>query len=651
MEPVHVVVMGVSGCGKTTVAGILGDRMGWTVVEADDLHPQSNIDKMSSGQPLNDEDRAPWLDKIRDVIADHDARGESTVVTCSALKQAYRDVLREGAPNVIHMHLDGPRELLESRLKARTGHFMPSGLLDSQFATLEPLENDELGEEVDIAGTPPEIATDIQRKIQIMAANKNAQDRDKRREEFSGEEKADIGLYGLGVMGSSLARNLARRGYKVAVANLDPKVTHEFVQKYGHEGNFLPAEGIEDFAAQLSTPRVALVVVTAGSPVDSVADQLAAQFEDGDVIVDMGNSFFDDTRRREAHYAEQGINFVGCGMSGGEEGALTGPALMVGGSDAAYDRLGPMFEQISAKADDGQPCCAHVGPDGAGHFVKTIHNGIEYADMQLISEAYELMAPASSAADLSKTFADWNEGELNSFLMEITADILGQEDSPGVPMLDVIDDVAGQKGTGMWTAQASINLGADASLLIEALLARFASGSPLRKLVKIDVDTPEPPKNDEFIEDVRRALYVGKIVAYVQGFQVIDSASDAYKWNVDKAKLALTWREGCIIRAEFLDVIAKIFTDTKVPGALLVSEPFVSKLVEYLPSLRRVVAHGAMSGTPTPAFSAALTYIDTLRADRLPTSLVAAQRDYFGAHGFRRVDEEGLFHRKWQGEL
>lgn len=271
--------------------------------------------------------------------------------------------------------------------------------------------------------------------------------------------------------------------------------------------------------------------------------------------------------------------------------------------------------------------------------------------MQLISEAYALMTPMLSAKELSEMFGMWNQGELNSFLMEITSDILSQEDKPGMPIIDVIDDVADQKGTGMWTAQVAINLGVDASLLIEALLARFASASPLRRLVDMTVDAPQALADKEFIEDVRRALYVGKIVAYAQGFQVIDAASDIYAWDINKAQLALTWREGCIIRADFLDIIAKIFTETAVPGALLLSEPFVSTLAEYLPSLRRVVAHGVHSGVATPAFSAALAYLDTLRADRLPTALVQAQRDYFGAHGFRRIDSEGVFHRQWQAEV
>lgn len=651
MNPVHIVVMGVSGSGKTTVAGILGDRLGWTVIEADDLHPKSNIDKMASGHPLDDDDRAPWLVKIRDVMAGFDADGKSTVVTCSALKRSYRDILREAGDNVVFMHLHGARDLLESRLNARTGHFMPADLLDSQFATLEALQDDELGAEIDIAHTPARIASIIEARLDEMSATRRKHYRDERIEQLGIDKKADVGLYGLGVMGTAIARNLARRGYRVAIANVDPAVMDAFIDDYGHEGVFLPSLSIEDFAAQLSEPRVALLMVTAGSPVDSVSDQVAAQFDRGDIIVDMGNSHFDDTRRRQTEFADRGIHFVGCGTSGGEEGALAGPALMVGGSREAYDRLSPILEKIAAKADDGRACCLHVGSDGAGHFVKTIHNGIEYADMQLISEAYALMAPILSAKELSEMFGMWNQGELSSFLMEITSDILSQEDKPGMPIIDVIDDVAGQKGTGMWTAQVAISLGVDASLLIEALLARFASASPLRRLVEMTVDAPQVPAEKEFIEDVRRALYVGKIVAYAQGFQVIDAASDIYAWDINKAQLALTWREGCIIRADFLDIIARIFTETAVPGALLVSEPFVSTLAEYLPSLRRVVAYGVHSGVATPAFSAALAYLDTLRADRLPTALVQAQRDYFGAHGFRRIDLEGVFHRQWQAEV
>nr|WP_275587044.1 NADP-dependent phosphogluconate dehydrogenase [Arcanobacterium pluranimalium] len=475
--------------------------------------------------------------------------------------------------------------------------------------------------------------------------------------------RADIGVYGLGVMGAALARNLARRGYVVAVTNIDPAVTKQFLADYGDEGEFIETAAVEEFAAALKTPRVAMLMVTAGQAVDSVSENLARQFNSGDIIVDMGNSHFGDTCRREEHFAHSGINFVGCGTSGGQQGALHGPALMVGGSVQAYERLGGMFESIAAKAQDGAPCCAHIGENGAGHFVKTLHNGIEYADMQLISEAYALMRSGMqlSPAQIAEVFTRWNEGELSSYLTEITADILKREDSPGVPLIDVIDDAAGQKGTGLWTAQIALELGVPASILIEAVQARVLSGAPYRGrgVFGQGTDADVMPAwhescgegvvadLDEMTEHVRRALYLGKLASYSQGFSIIDAGSLEYSWEIDKAQVALNWRAGCIIRAELLETISDAFSREPELDLVLASPLFSEVLDEYLASLRIVVGLAASAGVPTPALYATLSYIDSLRSDRLPTALIQAQRDCFGSHGFKRVDKDGVFHADW----
>ncbi|MFC5370865.1 NADP-dependent phosphogluconate dehydrogenase [Arcanobacterium bovis] len=475
--------------------------------------------------------------------------------------------------------------------------------------------------------------------------------------------RADIGVYGLGVMGAALARNLARKGYTVAVTNIDSSVTQQFLADFGDEGDFIEATAVEDFAAELKTPRVAMLMVTAGQAVDSVSASLAAYFSPGDVIVDMGNSHFGDTCRRQEHFAHAGLHFVGCGTSGGQQGALLGPALMVGGSAHAYARLGAMFESIAAKADDGAPCCAHVGENGAGHFVKTLHNGIEYADMQLISEAYALLRSGlgMSAPSIGEIFAEWNQGELNSYLTEITADILIREDSPGVPLVDVIDDAAGQKGTGLWTAQIALELGVPASILIEAVQARVLSAVPYRSrnaqrnIMGGDTDSQRWSENssgtvgdfEEMIEHVRRALYLGKIASYSQGFSIIDAGSLEYGWDINKAQVALNWRAGCIIRAELLEKISDAFSQEPELDLLLASPLFRGVIDEYLSSLRIVTELAVSAGVPAPALYATLSYLDSLRSDRLPTALIQAQRDCFGSHGFKRVDKDGVFHEEW----
>ncbi|MDO5035176.1 MAG: NADP-dependent phosphogluconate dehydrogenase [Actinomycetaceae bacterium] len=642
-EPIHVVVMGVSGSGKTTVAGILQDRWGWEFAEADEFHPQANIDKMHAGIPLTDEDRAPWLKLIREWMTSQEKAGKSTIVTCSALKKGYRDVLREGGAPVVFMHLDGDHSLLASRLAARTDHFMPPSLLDSQFATLEDLTADELGAVVDIAGTPAEIASQIEVKIKELthdSARTSAVE--------PAEATANVGLYGLGVMGSALARNIASRGFKTAVLNIDPQQTDRFMEAYGSQGEFVPAKSAAEFVASLERPRKILVMVTAGAPVDSVLAELSPHLESGDIVVDMGNSNFRDTRRREVAMRQRGLYFVGTGTSGGEEGALTGPALMIGGADAAYEQLRPIFEAIAARAEDGATCAVHVGPDGAGHLTKTLHNGIEYADMEVIAEIYHLLHGAfgRSNAEIADLFEAWNDTELRSYLLEISAAIL-RYTSDGEDFIEKVSDRAGHKGTGAWSSMIGIELGVDVGMLVNSLLARFASASKTRDAWPALEVAPYPA--DAFgvsDESLREALLLAKLVAYTQGLGVIRAASDSFEWGIDLAGVCRGWRAGCIIRGAMLDDFANVLDGGADPASILLSS---ADLVEqYLPSLRRVVAAASLAGAPSVALGSALNYLESVRADRLPTALIQAQRDYFGAHGFERVDMEGKgFHGPW----
>ncbi len=418
----------------------------------------------------------------------------------------------------------------------------------------------------------------------------------------------------------------------------------------------MPSSSYEEFAASLTKPRTAIIMVKAGKGTDAVIDALVNVFEPGDIIVDGGNALFTDTIRRERAVRETGINFVGAGISGGEEGALLGPSIMPGGSDESWVTLGPILKSIAAVAE-GEPCVTHVGHDGAGHFVKMVHNGIEYADMQLIAEAYDLIrrGTGKTPAEIADVFAEWNTGELESYLIEITAEVLRQVDAAtGAPLVDVILDQAGAKGTGAWTVQTALNLGVPVSGIAEAVFARSLSSHPEQRAVSgglpgpVEALTVTDP--DAFIEDVRLALYASKIVAYSQGFDEIRAGAAEYGWSIDLGAVSKIWRGGCIIRAQFLNRIADAYNDTPDLPVLLTAPYFVEALGRAQDSWRRIVSTAATAGIPAPAFSSSLSYYDGIRAERLPAALVQGQRDFFGAHTYKRIDREGTFHTLWSGD-
>jgi 6-phosphogluconate dehydrogenase len=467
-------------------------------------------------------------------------------------------------------------------------------------------------------------------------------------------EKAQIGVTGLAVMGRNLARNFARHGHTVALHNRTYSRTKELVEEFGSEGTFIPSESAEDFVASLERPRRVVIMVKAGKPTDDVIDEFAPLLEPGDMLIDAGNAHFLDTRRREAALRERGLHFVGTGVSGGEEGALHGPSIMPGGSKESYESLGPLLEDISAKVD-GEPCCVHVGPDGAGHFVKMVHNGIEYADMQLIAEAYDLLRQVGghSPAEIAEVFRGWNEGRLGSYLIEITAEVLKQSDpETGKPFVDVVLDQAEQKGTGRWTVQAALDLGVPVSGIAESVFARALSGDADVRKAAADAGLPGPSAaagagGETLRDDVEQALFASKIVAYAQGFQQIQAASREYGWDIDPGAMAKIWRAGCIIRAKFLEYIRKAYDKSPDLATLLVDDYFLDAVSGAQDAWRRVVATAAQQGIPAPGFASALAYYDGLRAKRLPAALIQGQRDFFGAHTYRRIDREGSFHILW----
>lgn len=453
-------------------------------------------------------------------------------------------------------------------------------------------------------------------------------------------------------MGRNLARNLARNGFRVAVHNRTRSRTDALVEGFGDEGTFVPAGDLAELVASLEKPRRIIIMVKAGGPTDAVIDELVPLLEPGDIVVDAGNAHFADTRRREAALREHGLHFVGVGVSGGEEGALNGPSIMPGGSPEAYAALEPMLTRIAARVGD-QPCCTHIGPDGAGHFVKMLHNGIEYADMQLIGESYDLMRRVLGLqpAELAEVFRTWNSGDLESFLVEITAEVLAQVDeSTGKPFVDVVVDQAGQKGTGRWTVQVALDLGVPVSGMAEAVFARSLSGDAVRRVAASPV-LPGPAAFDapveSFVDDVRHALYASKLVAYAQGFDAIRAASEEYGWDIDLGAVSSLWRGGCIIRARFLDRIREAYDRDPDLPTLLVDDYFRDALADGQDAWRRVVSVAAQSGVPAPGFASALAYYDGLRAERLPAALIQGQRDLFGAHTYQRIDRPGTYHLDW----
>lgn len=470
---------------------------------------------------------------------------------------------------------------------------------------------------------------------------------------------AQIGVVGLAVMGSNIARNFANHGHTVAVYNRTTAKTDKFMEDFGNTGSFVPSATIEDFVKSLERPRRALIMVQAGAGTDAVINQLADAMEPGDIIIDGGNALYTDTIRREKEVRERGLHFVGAGISGGEEGALNGPAIMPGGPAESYESLGPLLESISAKVD-GEPCCTHIGPDGAGHFVKMVHNGIEYADMQVIGEAYHLLRHAAGMepAEVAEVFREWNNGDLDSYLIQITSEVLAQTDAEtGKPLVDVIADAAGQKGTGRWTVKSALDLGIPVTGIGEAVFARALSGARSQReaaqgnLPSGNLSTAlNPADREQFIEDVRRALYASKLVAYAQGFDQILAGSEEYHWGLDPKDMARIWRGGCIIRARFLNRITEAYDENPNLESLLLAPYFNNELQDLIDSWRKVVITATGLGLPIPVFASSLSYYDSLRAQRLPAALIQGQRDFFGAHTYGRIDKPGAFHTLWSGD-
>ncbi|MFB4359990.1 NADP-dependent phosphogluconate dehydrogenase [Pantoea sp. BS_8] len=465
--------------------------------------------------------------------------------------------------------------------------------------------------------------------------------------------KQQIGVVGMAVMGRNLALNIESRGYTVSVFNRSREKTDEVIAE--NPGKKLaPFYTVKEFVDSLEKPRRILLMVQAGEATDKTIASLTPHLDKGDILIDGGNTFYKDTIRRNKELSDQGFNFIGTGVSGGEEGALKGPSIMPGGQKEAYELVAPILDKIAARAEDGEACVSYIGPDGAGHYVKMVHNGIEYGDMQLIAEAYALLKGALGLnnEELAKRFTEWNNGELSSYLIDITKDIFTKKDEDGHYLIDVILDEAANKGTGKWTSQSSLDLGEPLSLITESVFARYLSSLKSQRVAASKVLSGPQAKafagdQAEFVEKVRRALYLGKIVSYAQGFSQLRAASDENNWDLHYGEIAKIFRAGCIIRAQFLQKITDAYAEDAGIANLLLAPYFKDIADQYQQALRDVVAYAVQNGIPTPTFSAAIAYYDSYRSEVLPANLIQAQRDYFGAHTYKRIDKEGVFHTEW----
>jgi len=470
--------------------------------------------------------------------------------------------------------------------------------------------------------------------------------------------KQEVGVVGMAVMGKNLALNIESRGYSVALYNRTGSKTEAVVEE-NSDKNLKATYSVEEFVNAIEKPRRIVLMVKAGKGTDATIQSLLPHLDQGDVLIDGGNTFFENTMRRNAELADSGINFIGTGVSGGEEGALKGPSIMPGGQKEAYDLVAPILEKIAAKAEDGTPCVTYIGPNGAGHYVKMVHNGIEYGDMQLIAESYDLMKNVLglSVDEMADIFSEWNQGELDSYLIEITADILTRKDDEGTdqPIVDMILDSAGNKGTGKWTSQSSLDLGVPLPLITESVFARYISAFKQERVQASEIlqKTPEysfTGDKKELLEKIRQALYFSKIMSYAQGFAQLRAASDEYDWNLPFGEIAKIWRAGCIIRAQFLQKITDAYDKDPDIDNLLLDDYFKEIAEKYQQAVRDVIGVAVQAGVPVPTFSSAIAYFDSYRAKRLPANLIQAQRDFFGAHTYERVDKEGIFHYSWYDE-
>jgi 6-phosphogluconate dehydrogenase len=625
-------ITGVSGSGKTTIGKAIAERLNIPFYDGDDFHPMNNISKMSSGIPLSDDDRWPWLKEIN-AFLHKKIKSKNLVLACSALKNDYRNILSEGlSPSQITwIHLEGDFDTIYQRLSLREGHYMSHHMLQSQFDIYQKAEE----------GITISIANDLDTIIENIMSNILT-------------SKSDIGLIGLGVMGTSLARNISQKGYQISLYNRHVPQKEEnialcAVVQYPELEGALPFDDLSLFIASLASPRRVFLMVNAGQAVDDIVSKLLPLLSIGDVIVDGGNSYFKDTEQRQKQCAEFGIHFLGCGVSGGEEGALKGPSIMPGGSKLGFSLLKDILYAISAKNVDGEICCEYIGEGGSGHFVKMVHNGIEYAEMQLIAEVYSHLRYDQKMilSDIADIFESWNRGEEASYLLEITVEILRFKDDDGQPLLDKISDVAANKGTGSWTTIVACEMGIPIPGISSALFARYLSSFKSKRLKYHTLFSPSQDTFETDIHTIKQTYTMARILNHDQGVRLIKEASETYQWGIDLSALFKTWSGGCIIRSKLLQ---RFRHDIQGSDNDLLLIPFVAEFIkENMQLVRKTMSILTLSNQPYPTLHNNMEYLKYLTQSASNANLIQAQRDYFGAHTYRRIDDESgtSFHTQW----
>jgi len=620
--------MGVSGCGKSTIGSLLSDALHIPFFDGDEYHSKANITKMSKGQPLTNDDRQGWLKTLNN-LAKKQLMNTSCIIVCSALKQKYRTILTKDIQNSSKwVFLHGSFEQIKDRINNRKGHFMSSNLLKSQFDTLEKPKN---ALKIDISFQPSTIIEVI--KKDLMA-------------------KSQFGLFGLGVMGKSLSRNLANNKFKISVFNrhvdgIEEDIALNFKNEFKELATALPFDDIESFTNSLQTPRKIMLMVNAGKTIDYIIEDLLPYVSKGDILIDGGNSNYNKTKERFEYLKTKNIHFIGAGVSGGEEGALKGPSIMPGGNKEIYKEVQPFLEAIAAKDKDNLPCCTYIGNEGSGHFVKMVHNGIEYVEMQLLAEVYILFKELGNNPDEIATILESWKTTTNSYLLEITIDILRKKEGTDW-LVNKIMDKAGNKGTGNWTTITTAQLGVPSTMIASALFARYTSFYKEERIMapkKVQSNKKKKPKVTN--SAILKAYQFARIINHYQGFTLIQEASKNYKWELNLSELARIWTNGCIIKSDLMIELVTVF---KTTSNILTDKNILKKLNALKPSVKKVVSECILNELPIPNLSESINFLNSFAVANSSANLIQAQRDYFGAHTYQRKDDESgkFYHTNWK---
>ena len=622
-----IFIMGVSGVGKSTIGKLLADEMDVPFFDGDDYHPKENVTKMKSGKPLNDDDRYGWLKTLNE-LAKTQLGKNSCVIVCSALKQTYRELLSEGIENQTKwVHLSGSFETIYNRMNARKDHFMSSEMLKSQFDTLE---SPEIAITVDIEIKPKEIIKKIKEEL---------------------IDKSEFGLLGLGVMGKSLGRNLANNGFNISMFNrnvegVEENVAEDFKNEFKELSSSLPFDNLEDFVGSLQKPRKIMLMVNAGKTVDIVIEDLLRHLSEGDIIIDGGNSNYNKTKERYEYLKSKNIHFIGTGVSGGEEGALKGPSIMPSGNKEAYNLVKPYLETIAAKDKNNLPCCTYMGPEGSGHFVKMVHNGIEYSEMQLLAEIFGILqATGKNPDEIAEVLESWKK-EADSYLLNITIDILRKKEGDDW-LVNKILDKAGNKGTGNWATIATAQLGAPSTLIASALFARYTS---FYKEDRIEANKTFRISKGLYIDipanDLLNTYQFARIINHYQGVNLINQASKNYNWNLNLNEIARIWTAGCIIKSDLMIELVEVL---KSSDSILKNDKIIQQIKGLKPSANKVVSHCILNELPIPCLSESLNFFNSCTTANSSANLIQAQRDYFGSHTYQRIDDSSgeFYHTNW----